>query len=296
MADLRLVSLLPSATEIVYALGLGDDLVGVTFECTVPPGRPSPAVVVGGRDTRDLTPGEIDAYVRSAAATGTDLYTLHANALADLSPDLILTQDLCRVCALPAGRVADALDHLGCRADVLTLDPHTLADVLDTILTVGNRAGAPVEAATLVASLHARLSAVAAAVAGRRTPRVAVIEWTDPPFGAGHWIPDLVAAAGGTPVVAHPGARSAPTTWPAFQAAAPDVVIVAPCGYDLAGAADQARTVLHHFPSTAVWAIDADALIVRPGPRLIDGVEALAAILHPDATPQPPPNRITRVA
>ncbi|GIF66002.1 cobalamin-binding protein [Asanoa ishikariensis] len=292
---LRLVSLLPSATEIVYALGVGDDLVGVTFECTIPAGF-SPAIVVGGRDTRDLTPGEIDAYVRSAAATGADLYTLHADALADLRPDLILTQDLCRVCALPSGRVTDALAHLGCQSDVLTLDPHTLAEVLDSINAVGDRAFAAAAAATLVTSLRARLSAVATAVVERPRPRVAVVEWTDPPFGAGHWIPDLVAAAGGTPVVAHPGARSAATTWAAFQEADPDVVVVAPCGYDVIGAAAQARTVLPHFPSTPVWAIDADALIVRPGPRLVDGVEALAAILHPDAVEQPPPGQITRVA
>ncbi|MEV4533757.1 ABC transporter substrate-binding protein [Asanoa sp. NPDC049518] len=291
---LRIVSLLPSATEIVYALGLGDDLVGVTFECTVPAGF-NPAIVVGGRDTRDLTPAEIDAYVRSAAETGTDLYTLHADALADLNPDLILTQDLCRVCALPSGRVTDALDHLGCQSDVLTLDPHTLAEVLDSIIAVGDRAFAAAAAATLVTGLRGRLSAVATAVAGRPRPRVAVVEWVDPPFGAGHWIPDLVTAAGGTPVVAHPGARSTATTWAAFQEARPDVVVVAPCGYDVVGAAQQARAILPHFPSTPVWAVDADALIVRAGPRLVDGVEALAAILHTDAVGQPPPGRITRV-
>ncbi|SNS90003.1 iron complex transport system substrate-binding protein [Asanoa hainanensis] len=295
LTTLRLVSLLPSATEIAYALGLGDDLVGVTFECTVPPGF-TPTVVVGGRDTKDLTPSEIDAYVRSAAATGTDLYTLHADALADLRPDLILTQDLCRVCALPAGRVADALDHLGCQSDVLTLDPHTLTDVLESITAVGDRAFAAAAAATLVTTLRSRLSTVAAAVADRPRPRVAVVEWTDPPFGAGHWIPDLVTAAGGTPVVAHPGARSVATSWAAFQEASPDVVIVAPCGYDVVGATAQARTVLPHFPSTPVWAIDADALIVRPGPRLVDGVESLAAILHPDAVPPRPPGQITQVA
>jgi iron complex transport system substrate-binding protein len=267
----------------------------VTFECTVPAGT-NPVVVVGGRDTRDLTPAEIDAYVRSAAATGTDLYTLHADALADLNPDLILTQDLCRVCALPSGRVTDALDHLGCQSDVLTLDPHTLPEVLDSITTVGAHTGAPAAAATLVSALRARLSAVASAVAGRPRPRVAVVEWTDPPFGAGHWIPDLVTAAGGTAVVAYPGERSTPTTWSAFQAAHPDVVVVAPCGYDVTGAAEQAQTVIGHFPSTPIWAIDADALIVRPGPRLIDGVEALAAILHPSAVPPPPPHRTTRVA
>jgi len=289
------VSLLPSATEIVYALGLGDDLVGVTFECAVPPSA-HPTVVVGGRDTRDLTPAEIDAYVRTAAASGADLYTLHADALADLAPDLILTQDLCRVCALPSGQVEQALDHLGCRSDVLTLDPHTLPEVLESITAVGARAGAPAAAEALVASLKDRLSTVAAAVAGRPRPRVAVVEWIDPPFGAGHWIPDLVTAAGGTPVAAHPGTRSAATTWSTFQSASPDVIVVAPCGYDLDGADAQARAVAPHFPSTPIWAIDADAMIVRPGPRLIDGVEALSAILHPTAVPPPPPNHITRVA
>ncbi|GAA1872975.1 ABC transporter substrate-binding protein [Asanoa iriomotensis] len=267
----------------------------MTFECTVPAGA-NPAVIVGGRDTRGLSPAEIDAYVRSAAASGTDLYTLHADALADLAPDLILTQDLCRVCALPSGRVSDALDHLGCRADVLTLDPHTLPQVLDSITEVGSRAGASGAAAALVVALRARLAAVSAAVAGRPRPRVAVIEWTDPPFGAGHWIPDLVTAAGGVAVTAHPGARSRPTTWATFESAAPDVVVVSPCGYDLSGAIDQARTVLPRFPNTPVWAIDADALIVRPGPRVIDGVEALAAILHPDAVRHPQKGRIARVA
>nr|BFE71793.1 hypothetical protein GCM10020092_050940 [Actinoplanes digitatis] len=138
---MRLVSLLPSATEIVYALGLGDDLVGVTFECDEPPSaRADKTVVVGGRDTRGMTPAEIDAYVRERMAAGDDLYTLHAGALAALDPELILTQDLCRVCALPSGQVSDALGHLGCRADVLTLDPYTLDEVLETFTLVGARA------------------------------------------------------------------------------------------------------------------------------------------------------------
>ena len=136
---MRLVSLLPSATEIVYALGLGEDLVGVTFECDEPASaRSEKTVVVGGRDTGAMTPGEIDAYVRAQTAAGADLYTLHARALADLEPDLILTQDLCRVCALPSDHVEDALDYLGCHADVLSLDPRTLDEVLDSILAVGN--------------------------------------------------------------------------------------------------------------------------------------------------------------
>src|SRR5262245_62059551 len=195
---MRLVSLLPSATEIVYALGLGDDLVGVTFECDEPASaRAEKTVVVGGRDTRGMTPGEIDEYVRSQFAAGGDLYTLHASALAELAPDLILTQDLCRVCALPSGHVNDALDYLGCRADVLSLDPHTLDEVLDTIVAVGDRAHVSPRAAGIVADLRRRLDAVAAAVSSLSRPRVVMVEWVDPPFTAGHWVPDLVRAAGG---------------------------------------------------------------------------------------------------
>ena len=294
---MRLVSLLPSATEIVYALGLGDDLVGVTFECDEPPhARDEKAVVVGGRDTRGMTPAEIDAYVTSTMAGGGDLYTLHADALAGLHPDLILTQDLCRVCALPSGHVDEALDHLGCRADVLSLDPYTLDQVLETFTRVGAAAGVPDRAAALVTSLRSRLARVAGAVAGRRRPRVAVVEWVDPPFTAGHWVPDLVAAAGGEPVAARPGARSVEAAWPDLVAAHPDVVVVAPCGYHLDGAAEQAAPVVARFPGTPVWAIDADGLVVRPGPRLVDGVEALAAALHPGAVPAAAPHAIRRIA
>jgi iron complex transport system substrate-binding protein len=298
---MRLVSLLPSATEIVYALGLGDDLVGVTFECDEPPSaRADKMVVVGGRDTRGMTPGEIDEYVRSQFAAGADLYTLHADALAGLAPDLILTQDLCRVCALPSGHVSDALDYLGCRADVLSLDPHTLDDVLDTIVAVGARTGVAERAAALVARLRHRLAAVTAAVAAsiaiEPRPRVAIVEWVDPPFTAGHWVPDLVRAAGGEPVAARPGARSVQTSWPELIDAAPDVVVVAPCGFHLDGAVDQARAVAPRFPEAQVWAIDADGIVVRPGPRLVDGVEALAAILYPDAVPPVPGDAIARVA
>jgi iron complex transport system substrate-binding protein len=292
-----LVSLLPSATEIVYALGLGDDLAGVTFECDEPPAaRADKTIVVGGLDTSRMAPGDIDRYVRSRLAAGEDLYTLHARALAGLAPDLILTQDLCRVCALPSGHVNDALDYLGCRADVLTLDPHSLDEVLDSIVLVGQRAGVPERAAALVAGLRERLEAVAerVATAGAR-PRVAVVEWVDPPFTAGHWVPDLVTAAGGRPVAARPGVPSVQTTWADIAAAEPELVVVAPCGYHLAGAAEQARLAVAQLPGVPVWAIDADGIVVRPGPRLVNGVEALASVIHPGAVPAPPPGSVTRV-
>ncbi|MGN6793845.1 MAG: cobalamin-binding protein [Streptosporangiaceae bacterium] len=286
---MRLVSLLPSATEIVYALGLGQELVGVTFECDEPASaRQEKTVVVGGHDTSGMTPGEIDRYVRAQLAAGADLYTLRAQALAALKPDLILTQDLCRVCALPSGEVDAALAHLGCQADVLSLDPHTLGEVLESIRAVGERAGVPARAAELVARMRTRLDQIAERVSGLPRPRVAVIEWADPPFTAGHWIPDLVVAAGGEPVAASPGARSVRSTWESVAAAHPDVVIVAPCGFHLGGAADQARTAAGALPECEVWAIDADGFVVRPGPRLVDGVEAIASVLHPRAVPGVP--------
>ncbi len=294
---MRVVSLLPSATEIVYALGLGDDLVGVTFECDEPPSaRVDKTVVVGGRDTRGMTPGEIDDYVKGQLGAGGDLYTLHAGALAGLDPQLILTQDLCRVCALPSDHVADALDHLGCRADVVSLDPYTLPEVLGTFRRVAAAAGVPDRGRALVAGLQGRLDRVAAAVAGRPRPRVVVVEWVDPPFTAGHWVPDLVRAAGGEPVAARPGARSVQTTWAELAGAVPEVVLVTPCGFHLDGAAEQALGVVPHFPGAAVWAIDGDGLVVRPGPRLVDGVEAIAALLHPGTVPAPPAGAIARVA
>ena len=217
---MRLVSLLPSATEIVYALGLGDDLAGVTFECDEPPAaRAEKAIVVGGLDTSGMTPGDIDRYVRAQLASGQDLYTLHAQALAELEPDLILTQDLCRVCAIPSGQVSDALDYLGCHADVLTLDPHSLDEVMDSILAVGQRARVAPRASHLVAGLRDRLGRIAASVAGLSPPAVAVLEWVDPPFTAGHWVPDLVTAAGGGRWLWRPAAdrwrpRPAASWWP----------------------------------------------------------------------------------
>jgi iron complex transport system substrate-binding protein len=293
----RVVSLLPSATEIMYALGLGDQLVGVTFECDEPAAaRQEKAVVVGGRNTSGMAPAEIDTYVREQLAAGNDLYTLDAGALAALSPQLILTQDLCRVCAVPAGHVAEALDYLGCSAEVVTLDPHSLDDVLETIETVGGRAGAQQEADFLAASLRQRLGDVASRVAGRRRPAVAVVEWVDPPFQAGHWVPDLVVAAGGRPVAACHGGRSVQTSWDAIAAARPDVVVVAPCGFGLDEAAAQAELAAGRLPGIPVWAIDANGLVVRPGPRLVDGVEALAGILHPDRAAVVPAGRIQRIS
>jgi iron complex transport system substrate-binding protein len=287
----RIVSMLPSATEIVYALGRDDDLVGVTFECDEPArARVDKRIVVGGRDTSGMTPGEIDRYVREQLAAGEDLYTLDAGALGEIAPDVILTQDLCRVCALPTENVQEALGYLGCRADVVSLDPRTLDDVLDSIKTVGQRLDVAGRAEELVAGLRVRLDAVASRVAARRRPRVAVLEWVDPPFTGGHWVPDLITAAGGRPVASEPGKHSHERSWDDIVDARPDLVLVSPCGFDLEGAASQAVAVSERLPGLPVWAIDADGLVVRPGPRLVEGVEAIATVLHPDAFDRQPPS------
>ncbi len=281
--DVRVVSLLPSATEIAIGLGLAEQLVGVTFECDFPPDpRVGRSVVVGGLDTHGLDAGAIDALVRQKVAAGDDLYTLDVDAFRELDPTVVLTQDLCRVCALPSGQVDQAMAQLGCHARVVTMDPHSLADILATILAVGDATGTVHRAEEMVKGLRARLTAVAERVAGRPRPRVFVLEWPDPPFVAGHWVPELVQAAGGDAVLARPGERSVPTTWDEVARIDPDVVVVSSCGFDAQGSAAHAADVLDRLPATAqVWAIDANGLMVRPGPRVVDGVETLAAIFHP---------------
>ncbi len=292
-----IVSLLPSATEWVYALGLADRLAGVTFECDEPAAaRADHAVVVSGLDTAGLSPGQVDELVRRRVAEGRPLYALDEAAMAEIAPDVVLTQDLCRVCALPAGAAGQALAAAGCPASVVTLDPTRLADVLDGALQIGRAAGAEAQGRALRVRLQRELDEVASAVRAAARPRVLVLEWVDPPFLAGHWVPDLVTAAGGEPVLAAPGERSTTTSWEQVADVAADVVLVAPCGYGLDDAVAQARDALHRLPAqAAVWALDAGGLVTRPGPRVVDGVRAIAAALHPDLVPAPPPGRVACV-
>jgi iron complex transport system substrate-binding protein len=284
----RIVSLLPSATEILFAVGAGTDVVGVTFECDFPDEARSRRIVSNTTLPEGLTPGEIDAAVRARLAAGEDLYTLDEGALRSLDPDLVVTQDLCAVCAVDIQDVDAALEHLGCRAEVLTLDPMTLAEVLRSVEAVGRATGHGPEGTRLAVQLQARLDQVAESVAGRSRPRVAMLEWTDPPFSSGHWVPDMVAAAGGCSVLGQAGARSSPTTWDQVATAGADVIVVTPCGFRLEGARELAVQLVDsgNLPAgIPVWAVDADAAFVRPGPRLVDGVEALAAIIHPGSVP-----------
>jgi iron complex transport system substrate-binding protein len=295
---MRTVSLLPSTTEILFALGAGEQVVGVTFECDYPREARTRRIVSTTAIPDGLAPQEIDAFVSRAMAAGEDLYHLDAGALAELDADLVVTQDLCAVCAVDVSTVDDALDHLGCRAEVLTIDPHTLEEVLTSIRTVGEATGTADAAAVLVESLRRRLARVAETVAGQALPRALVLEWTDPPFAPGHWVPEMVTAAGGDNALGVPGGKSARTTWEAVRASAPDVIVAAPCGYHLDGAAALAQKAIDDGvlpPGPPVWAVDANASFARPGPRLVDGVEALAGILHPETAQAPPPQMARRL-
>lgn len=287
----RIVSLLPSATEILWFLGLGDRVVGVTYECNEPLEASSLPHVTDTIIPAGATPAEIDRIISATMAEGKELYHLDRDLLASLDADLIVTQDLCRVCALPAGDVATALADLGSTSDVFSYDPMTLGQVLDGIEALGRRAGASASAIGKVGSLRDRLATIREQVSGRPRPKVLLLEWTDPPYTAGHWIPDQVEAAGGEPLLAHAGGRSAATTWEQIAASEADVILVAPCGFDEAGAGEQLSTVIARpevaglgaVASGRYHAIDADSFVVRPGPRLVDGVEVMARLLHPEA-------------
>ena len=278
---MRIVSLLPSATEILFGIGAGDDVVGVTFECDHPEQARSRRIISTSALPEGLAPREIDAFVSTAMAAGQDLYHLDAGALASLDADLVVTQDLCAVCAVDVSVVDDALAYLGCTAEVLTTDPHTIAEVLASIVDIGARTGRAPEASELVHSLQARLDAVTTRVAGRDQPRVLVLEWTDPPFAPGHWIPEMVERAGGVSALGSTGDKSFRVTWDDVRASKPDVIVCAPCGYALNESAALGRAILDQLPDVPVWAVDANASFARPGPRLVDGVESLADIIHP---------------
>jgi iron complex transport system substrate-binding protein len=276
---MRIVSLLPSATEIVYALGLDDQLEGVTDECDWPPQAVSKRTVVRSRQPAGLEPGQVDAWVRSEAPNG-GLYRLDDVAMAAIAPELILTQDLCRVCAVPTGDVDAALARIGCPSDVVTLEPQRLHEVIDSVAVVASAAGVPDRGRAVVRDLRERLARVRDAVHGRPPVPTLVLEWLDPPYTAGHWVPDVVTAAGGVALLGLAGGRSRATSWDTVLATEPEVVVLAPCGIAPADAIAQAGLVppaLLEGRRTAVMEL------ARPGPRLVDAVEALAAVLHPGA-------------
>ena len=296
---MRIVSLLPSATEILFELGLGEQVVGVTFECDFPPEARRKRIVSTSALPEGLTPAEIDVVVKERMAAGEDLYRLDRDAFADLDPTLVVTQDLCAVCAVDVSEVDDALAWLGCRADVLTLDPSTLDEVIASVATVGEATGTNARASEIVDGLREQLAATAALVDGAPRRPTLLLEWTDPAFTAGHWVPDMVTAAGGDALLGRPGANSVGVKWSEVTECGAEVVIVAPCGFRLDGAAEQAGRLVDAgvLPTGAeVWAVDADHLVVRPSPRAVDGVATFASILHPDLCGPPEPDAARRIS
>jgi iron complex transport system substrate-binding protein len=304
---MKIVSLLPSATEIVFALGRGDDLEAVTDECDYPP--EATAIPVASRSAlpqgRPLGPREIDEAVRNKMDDRLPLYHLDKALIQRIQPDVILTQDLCRVCAVPSGQVEAALAEIGSSgATVLSLDPASLEQVFDSIREAGSVLGRPDRAGELVDALRGRVEAVRRRALKLPSIRVFALEWSDPPFVGGHWVPDMVEIVGGVNLLNGKEQPSRQVTWHQIAEATPEVVVFMPCGYYLEEAEQEAARLFGNpeFATTpaaregSVFAVDATSYFSRPGPRIVDGLEILAWAVHPDAFSEPPPGRISRVA
>jgi len=283
----RIVSLLPSATEILYALGLGDRLVGVTHECDFPPAAKRKPQLTASALPAGSNSAEIDRHVRKSLHQGSSLYFLDADMLERLAPDLIVTQELCAVCAVSYDIVARAAKRLRGDPRIISLEPSSLADVYANIQTVASLTGVDDAALELVIGLRRRAAQLARHVAGRARPRALVLEWTDPPMSGGHWTPGLVELAGGEPLLSHPAKNSQVLEWDAIARADPDVIVVAPCGYDLEKAlaavaelgANTAWCRLRAVREGRVSTLDGNAYVNRPGPRLIDSAELFASAI-----------------
>lgn len=291
VGSMRIVSLLPSATEILYALGLAADVVGVTHECDFPPeAAKKPTLIKPRVDPRALQ-AEIDRQVRELVSRGESIYAVDADLLESLKPDLIVTQDLCHVCAASPDDLATALTRFQNPPRILTLTPHSLDDVWKGIARVGDATGAKSKAETLVANLKSRIALIESAVARRgRRPRVLCLEWLDPFYVAGHWVPEMVGRAGGEDVLGRQGESSFKVTSEEIAATKAEIIIVMLCGYDAARNAAEFRAVqlpdswqkLPACRDQRIFAIDANSYSSRPGPRLADGLELFARLFHPD--------------
>lgn len=290
----RIVSFLPAATEMACALGLEDQLAGVSHECDFPASvRGKPVVVHPALAFATLSPDQIDTAVAARMHAGESLYAVDETLLRALDADLILAQDLCQVCAPSGNDVTRVLASLERRPEVLYFTPATLDDVWENLRSLGDASGTRERADTLIRESRARLNAVSARVNGAPRPRVFFAEWIDPIYCAGHWIPEMIELAGGRDPLARPGAESVRVSWDDVLTAAPDVIIVAPCGYSRADAEAQVPLLarkpgwdtLPAVRSRRVYAVDANAYYARPGPRLVDGVELLAHLLHRERVP-----------
>jgi iron complex transport system substrate-binding protein len=287
---MRIASLVPSSTEMLFALGLGDRVLVVTHECDWPPAAASLPHLTRTVVPAGLSAAEIDRTVRETVGAGRPLYELDRERLAELDPDLIVTQAVCDVCAVSYDDVVAVAAGLPSKPRVISLDPLTLAEVLDDVRRLGDAAEATAESHLLREQARRRIEAVEQAVADAPRPRVAAIEWLDPPFIAGHWVPEMIRLAGGEDVLGKPGERSRTAKWEEIAAAEPDVALVMPCGYDAQRSAEEAETFRDQLAGLAanqLVAVDASAYFSRPGPRLVDGVELLGHVLHPDRVAAP---------
>ncbi|HTA35000.1 MAG TPA: cobalamin-binding protein [Solirubrobacteraceae bacterium] len=286
---MRIVSLVPHATELLFALGAGADVVGVTHECDFPAAAATRAQVTRDALPGGLSAGEIDTAVRERTLAGEAIYTLDRERLAALEPELIVTQALCPVCAVSYEEVAAFAESLPSRPRVIALDPKTLGETLGDVRTIAQATGRRDAGVELVEDAATRIDRVKLAVRGQRRPRVAALEWLDPVYVAGHWTPQLIELAGGDDVLGLPGEPSRTVSWEELIASRPDVVVVMPCGYDAPRAHAEGIAYVHQLAALRaqrVFAVDASAYFSRPGPRLIAGLELLAQILHPDHVPQ----------
>jgi iron complex transport system substrate-binding protein len=294
---MRIASLVPSSTEMLFALGLGDRLVAVTHECDYPREAAGLPHLTRSVVPEGLSAPEIDRAVRERTGAGLALYELDEPRLAELEPDLIVTQAVCAVCAVSYDDVVAAAGRLPSRPRVISLDPSTLDEVLADVPRLAEAAGAAAAGGALAEQATERIEAVRRAVAGAPQPRVAAIEWLDPLYVGGHWVPEMVELAGGADVLGAAGEKSRTIGWEELEAARPDVVVSMPCGYGTARAAEETLAARDRLARAGgrVVAVDASSYFSRPGPRLVDGVELLAHLLHPDRVPAPPPGRLVEI-
>jgi iron complex transport system substrate-binding protein len=287
---MRIASLVPSSTEMLFELGLGDQVVAVTHECDWPPEAESVPKLTSSVIPDGLPAGEIDRVVRETVGRGEPLYLLDRDRLAELDPELIVTQAVCEVCAVSYDDVVAVAATLPSRPRVVSLDPLTLEDVLGDVTRLGEAAHAPGEASALLKDATSRLDAVAASAKDAPRPRVLALEWLDPPFVAGHWVPQMIELANGIDALGRPGERSRTADWDELYDTPCDVAIVTPCGYDAERSAQEARAFqaqLDRLQTERLVAVDAAAYFSRPGPRLVTGIELLAHILHPGLFARP---------
>ena len=282
MRLMRIVSLLPSATDMIADLGLLDSLVGISEDCNWPPEVASKPVVARTRiDVSGLTSAQIDQIVTISQSESHSLYAVDAGLMNELRPDLVITQDLCEVCAVSSGDLKTACP-IG--VDVFSMNPRTFDDVVESVIVLADRLGVHERGVSVAASMRTKVEGISSAVSGRDRPRVFVAEWTDPPYGSGHWLPEMVEAAGGTNVLSKPGEYSFATTWDAVLAEKPDLIVLAACGFSLEQSLERTHDL--RLPVRTV-VVDGDAHFSRPAPRIADGIRQLAHLIHPEVVADP---------